>query len=264
MRGCPLLVLSIVAHRGYSSVAPENTLAAVAAGMRVADWVEVDVAVSADGVPYVLHDPSVDRTTDGRGALARLRSDEVDRLDAGTWFSPGFAGQPVPRLTAVLDLIATAPAGGELAALAAGEQQGPVQLLLEIKPQVAVEGIVAAVRERGMLDRVLVQSFDEQVLRDVHALEPAARLGLLRALLDPDPVAVAQDFHAAAYNPRWAALAGRPGVVRRLQAAGVLVMPWTLDDPTVWRGAVDAGVDGIITDDPGELRGWLSATTPRA
>ncbi len=87
-----------VAHRGYSSVAPENTLAAVAAGMRTgAEYVEVDVHTTADGVPVVLHDQTVDRTTDGTGDVAVLAGEQVTALDAGSWFSPRSPGSGCRR-----------------------------------------------------------------------------------------------------------------------------------------------------------------------
>lgn len=91
--------IEIVCHKGANKQAPENTLAAarlcVAWGI---DYVEVDVRASKDGVLYLLHDPTVDRTTDGTGYINELTSAEVDRLDAGSWFSPRFAGERVPRL----------------------------------------------------------------------------------------------------------------------------------------------------------------------
>ena len=100
----------VVAHRGYSSVAPENTLAAYAAGARSgADWVEIDVATSADGVPYVLHDNTVDRTTPGTGALPALQSGYLDGLEAGSWFTPAFGEQPLPRFDPMLDEVLRGP-----------------------------------------------------------------------------------------------------------------------------------------------------------
>ena len=110
----------MIAHRGYSSITPENTLAAMAAGARAgADSVEIDVATSADGVPYVIHDNTVDRTTDGTGALPSLQSSLLDSLDAGSWFSPAFAGQPLPRFSAALDEF----------------ERGSADLLLEIEAE---------------------------------------------------------------------------------------------------------------------------------
>jgi glycerophosphoryl diester phosphodiesterase len=248
---------AVIAHRGYSAILPENTLMAVDAASRAgADWVEIDVATSADGVPYVLHDQTIDRTTAGTGALNTLTASALDALEAGEWFSPVHKGAPLPRLAAALDHV----------------QRMTADLLIEIKgPQshAATERIIGMVRERGLLARILLQSFDEQVLRDSHAIEPSLRLGLLRAVIDDDPVAVALSLGVTAYNPDWRVLSARRGVVAELNAAGVAVMPYTLDDPNLWLQARDAGVDGIITNRPGELRGWIArcgqgdAITPR-
>jgi glycerophosphoryl diester phosphodiesterase len=237
-------VPAVIAHRGYSATAPENTLVAIDAGARAgADWVEIDVATSADGIPYVLHDSTVDRTTAGTGALHTLPSSVLDTLEAGEWFSPVHRGEPLPRLSAALDRVERVTAG----------------LLLEIKgpkTRAELETIVGLIRARGLLGRVLLQSFHEGVLEDAHAIEPSLRLGLLRDTLDPDPVAVARALHVSAYNPAWEALATRRSVVAELNAAGVAVMPYTIDHPDTWLQARDAGVDGIITNRPGELWGW--------
>jgi glycerophosphoryl diester phosphodiesterase len=236
----------VVAHRGYSSVTPENTLAATAAGARSgADWVEIDVATSADGVPYVLHDNTVDRTTAGTGALPALQSSYLDGLEAGSWFSPAFTGQPLPRFDAMLDEFL----------------RGPSELLLEIKgPETPaeLERIIGMVRARGMIGRTLLQSFDVQVLRDARAIAPDLRLGLLRSTLDPDPLAVSRDLDVATYNPSWGALRGRPDEIERLNDAGVAVMPYTVDTPADWALMRAAGVDAVITNKPGALVGWIA------
>ena len=235
-------VPAVVAHRGYSAIMPENTLAAMDAGSRAgADWVEIDVATSADGIPYVLHDTTVDRTTAGTGALSALTSSVLDVLHAGEWFSPAYRAEPLPRLSAALDVVERMTAG----------------LLLEIKgpeTRAALETIIGRVRARGLLGRVLLQSFDEQVLERAYAVEPSLRLGVLRDTLDPDPVAVARRLHAIAYNPAWDALSARLSVVAELNAAGIAVMPYTIDDPDDWLLARDAGVDGIITNKPDVVR----------
>jgi glycerophosphoryl diester phosphodiesterase len=234
----------VVAHRGYSSVAPENTLAAVASGARSgADWVEIDVATSADGVPYVVHDNTVDRTTEGTGALPSLQSAYLDGLDAGSWLTPAFTGQPLPRFDPMLEEYL----------------RGPADLLLEIKgPETReeLERIIAAVRAHGMLGRTLLQSFDEQVLRDARAIDPDVRLGLLRGALDADPLATARALDVVTYNPSWTAIRGREDVIDGLNAAGVAVMPYTVDDPGEWAVMRDAGVDAVITNKPGALVGW--------
>lgn len=240
----PASVPAVVAHRGYSSVAPENTLAAVESALRSgADYVEVDVASSADGVPVILHDNTLDRTTDGTGALPLVTSEYVATLDAGMWFSPAFAGQPVPLLADILPMM---------------RGRAPM-LLLEVKgPETAAEltTTVDLLREHGLVEQTILQSFDEQVLRDVARIEPELRLGLLRSTLDADPVAVARDFGVVTYNPSWTALQNRPEAVADLHEAEIAVMPYTIDDPEQWRILRDLGVDGVITNRPGALVGW--------
>lgn len=238
--------LEVVAHRGYAAVAPENTLAAFAAALAAgAHWIEFDVRTTADGVPVVIHDRTVDRTTDGAGHVAEHSLDELRRRDAGAWFSPAFAGQPVPTLAEVLDLLAGRPA----------------QILLEVKRPATTEevkAIVAEVTGRGLTGRVVLQSFGDQILRDARALVPELRRGVLREGLDADPVAVARDLGAVMYNPSVADVLGAPAVVAELAGAGVPVLPWTANEPDEWAALAATGVAGIITDRPGALVGWCA------
>ncbi|MCX4759235.1 glycerophosphodiester phosphodiesterase [Kitasatospora purpeofusca] len=242
--GAPLTVL---AHRGASSAAPENTLLSDEVARRAgADWIENDVQPSKDGVPHVLHDDTVDRTTNGTGRVRDLTAAQLAALDAGAWFAPTAAGARVPTLAAQLDDLRTR--GGNL--------------LLEIKgphTRDEVARIVKDIRDRGMAGRVFVQSFETDALRHTRELAPELPLGLLRSSLDADPVAVARDLGLSAYNPADTALATRPDVVPALHAAGVAVNAWTVDAPARWKALDAAGVDGIITNRPAELSGWLTA-----
>lgn len=241
-----------VAHRGYSSVAPENTLAAVASGMRTgAEYVEIDVHTTADGVPVVLHDQTVDRTTDGTGDVAVLSGADVTALDAGAWFSPAFAGQRLPTFAQVLDLLET----------------GSSTLLLEIKgPETSaeVERVVDMVVEAGLEDRVVIQSFDVDALRAAREHAPQIPRGLLRGALDADPVAVARDLGAVMYNPSASALLERPDVVAELNAAGIAVMPYTVNSAADWARLTEIGVDGVITDRAGAFIGWKEGRAQEA
>ncbi|MFE6233768.1 glycerophosphodiester phosphodiesterase family protein [Cellulosimicrobium sp. NPDC057862] len=241
-----------VAHRGYSSVAPENTLAAVAAGMRSgAEYVEIDVHTTADGLPVVLHDQTVDRTTEGSGDVAVLPGAQVTALDAGSWFSPAFAGQQLPTFAQVLDLLET----------------GSSTLLLEIKgPETSaeVERVVDMVVEAGLEDRVVLQSFDVAALRSAREHAPQIPRGLLRGSLDADPVAVAQDLGAVMYNPSATALLARPSVVADLNEAGIAVMPYTVNSAADWARLTEIGVDGVITDRAGAFIGWKQAREQEA
>nr|BFE68653.1 glycerophosphodiester phosphodiesterase family protein [Actinoplanes digitatis] len=245
-----MTALHRVAHRGYSAVAPENTLPALAAGVLAgATFIEFDVRTTADGVPVVIHDRTVDRTTDGTGKVWELTLDEVSALDAGSWFSPAYAGTRIPRLTEVLDLLRphAAPAA---------------ELLLEIKPLATLEqvkNIIGLVAGAGLLGRTVVQSFDPAVVALVAEAAPDTRRGLLRDGFDAGQLAVALELGISYCNPSTDAVLAAPGTVAALAGAGVAVMPWTANDIALWPALVDAGVAGIISDRTGELTGWAAA-----
>lgn len=228
-----------VAHRGDSAKYPENTMAAfrgaIAAG---AELVENDVYVSADGVPVVIHDESVERTTDGTGLITAMTSSEIARLDAGSWFSQSFAGEHVPTLAEQLDEVKAHP--------------GTV-LLLEVKKadRDQMEIIIDQVEERGMLDQVLLQSSKKQVLVDSYSIQPDLDIALLAPATD-DAVAIARQYHLSSFNPDWTSLSSHLHIIGELNAAGVGVISWTVDTPTEWTAMDAAGADGVITNKPAE------------
>ena len=235
-----------VAHRGYSAVAPENTLPAFAAAVRAgATLVEFDVRTTADDVPVVIHDRTVDRTTSGSGHVGDLPYAEVAALDAGTWFSPAYAGVAVPTLAATLDLLA-APGPG---------------LLLEIKPPATlsqVKTVVELVVAAGLAERTIVQSFDPAIVRLARETAPSIRRGLLRLRFEADTVALANELEVVCLNPSTADVLGDPATVTALRDRGVDVLPWTANDPAGWPALAGAGVAGLITDRVGDLTGWLA------
>jgi glycerophosphoryl diester phosphodiesterase len=265
------MALHRVAHRGYSAVAPENTLPALAAAVLAgATLVEFDVRTTTDGVPVVIHDRTVDRTTDGSGQVWDLMLDEVRALDAGSWFSPAFAGLRVPLLSEVLDLLAApladdAPAAGvtprpEAAAAQASPPPGAAAgLLLEIKAPATLEQVKAIlwqVADRDLLARTVVQSFDPQVVALVREAAPDVRRGLLRLRFDDETVPLAKDLGVVCCNPALGDVLGDPATVEALIGAGIDVLPWTANDMSQWPALVEAGVAGLITDRVGELTGW--------
>ena len=243
--------VAVIAHRGASAAAPENTLVAQEVARRGgADWIENDVQPSSDGVPFILHDSTVDRTTNGTGAIRSLSSTQLKALDAGSWFAPHYAGARMPTLAEQLADLRTR--GG--------------RLLLEIKgahTRAEVARIVSVIQEQQMTDRVLVQSFEVDALRYVRELAPELPLGLLRSTIDSDPVAVANQLGLATYNPRASSLLARPSIVAELHRAGVAVMAWTVDSAEEWKRLEELGVDGIVTNRPAELVGWNAAFLQR-
>ncbi|MFC4068012.1 glycerophosphodiester phosphodiesterase [Actinoplanes subglobosus] len=240
-------MLARVAHRGYSTVAPENTLPAFAAAVRAgATVVEFDVRVTRDGVPVVIHDRTVDRTTDGHGRVWDLTYDEVAALDAGSWFGAGFSGLRVPSLAETLDLLAPAA----------------VDLLVEIKPPATldeVKSVIALLAERDLLGRAVLQSFDADVVRKVRDVAPEVRRGLLLFRFDAETVELSRELGVSYCNPSVDDVLTGPETMAALAAAGIGVMPWTPNDIAQWRPLVEAGAAGLITDLVGELTGWAGA-----
>jgi glycerophosphoryl diester phosphodiesterase len=240
--------MHVVAHRGHSAVAPENTLPAFTSAVRAgATFVEFDVRTTADGVPVVIHDRTVDRTTDGTGNIWDLTLDDIRGLEAGSWFSPDFDGEPVPSLEQVLDLLEPADAA----------------LLLEIKPPAGldeVKTIVTQLADRELLDRTVLQSFDPGILHLADEAAPELRRGLLRKGFDADPVEVALGLGAIYYNPSVNDVLGAPATVRRLRDAGVEVMPWTANDPGAWPVLAGTGIAGVITDRVADVVSWHRST----
>jgi glycerophosphoryl diester phosphodiesterase len=226
-----------VAHRGYSAVAPENTLPALVAAVRAgATHVEFDVRTTADDVPVVIHDRTLDRTTNGTGHVWEHSLDAIRALDAGSWFSPAFAGSRVPLLSEVLSVL------------------GDVPLLVEIKPPATPDQVKRIVT---MLDdRALVQSFDPEVVGMVREIAPNLRRGLLRLAMEPSSVELATSLDVACCN--LPVLDVTPSTVAEFGAAGIEVMAWTANDMSLWRGLADAGAAGLITDHTGELTGWAT------
>jgi glycerophosphoryl diester phosphodiesterase len=236
-----------VAHRGYSAVAPENTLPAFAAAvLGGATHVEFDVRTTADGVPVVIHDRTLDRTTTGSGHVWEQPFAAVTALDAGAWFSPAYTGVRVPTLAETLELL----------------EPAATELLLEIKPPATreqVKAIVEVVYERGLAARTTVQSFDPEVVRLVRDAVPDVRRGLLRMRFEADTVGLARELGVVCLNPTVADVLGDPETTAELVAGGVDVMAWTANDMTEWPALAGTAITGLITDRVAELTGWAAA-----
>lgn len=232
-----------VAHRGASAMVPENTLPAFLTAWECgANWVEADTQPTADGVPVILHDDTLDRTTDGTGPIRAHTAEQVRAMGI-----PGLPGAGVPELRELLDLLTPGRA-----------------LLLEIKGEHSVDQVRAlleATRASGHSGRVFAQSFEVAALAHLRFIAPTVPFGLLVEVIDPDPVARCESLGAVAYNPNFREVLARPAVVPALRAAGITVAVWTCDDPAEWELLTRAGVDAIITNRPAELLAWQAHIT---
>lgn len=235
-----------IAHRGGARYAPENTLAAFRRALDDgAPAVECDVHRTTDGRVVVIHDDTVDRTTDGTGPVAGYTLDALRRLDAGRWFAPEFTGERIPLLDEVLELV-----------------RGRALLKLEIKNGPTVydgieQQVVDALRRRGMEDDALVMSFDHTSVRTIRRLAPRLATGILYVARLIDGPAAAAAAGADALCVHWSFATGT--VVAQAHRAGLGCFVWTVDDEAAVRRCIALGVDGITSNDIrllGRLLGW--------
>ena len=231
----------VIAHRGASGDAPENTLAAFDLAIEQgADVVEVDVHMTADGHPVVIADDTVDRTTNGSGQVRTKTLTELKELDAGSWFDSRFAGERIPTLDEVVVWA-----------------RGRATLAIEIKNiphrHRGIEASTTGVLERrGALADHEVFSFDHQCVQRIKAREPEVFTGVCYNADPVDHPALAAAASATALHPMFHHL--RSEVVRDAHAAGLLVFPWTVDADQDIRDMVLLGVDGITTNYPERAR----------
>ena len=247
-----------IAHRGASGHAPQNTLAAfLLAAEMGADGIELDVHLSADGEAVVIHDDTVDATTDGHGRVREMTLAELKALDAGNWFDPRFAGERIPTLQEVFD------AAGHRLRLINVEIKVEAEILRRFAPQndnsdALIREVVRLIEDHDMLQRVIVSSFSPASLRRVRRLNRHIPLGLLYA---PAETALFPTLMRLLGTP-YDALHPHFQMVhaRLLQAAhrrGRPVNVWTVNDVAEMRRMCELGVDGIITNYPDRLRDVL-------
>ena len=240
----------IAGHRGDRSAAPENTLPALQSALDGSMvYVETDIRLSADGVPVLIHDSTVDRTTNGSGAVSSLTLAELEALDAGSWFAKAYAGLRIPTLDSFLRL------------LAASDKKA----LLELKgewSEDALASVTLLIDSHGLGRRVVLASFHVDTLAGMQNAAPdLPRLVIVRDLPD-DPVALVLEYGAIGVVTSPAAVEDDPTVVDRIHRAGLGILLYTLNQERNWQSALGLGVDGIITDKPSALDAWLAATTP--
>jgi glycerophosphoryl diester phosphodiesterase len=254
---------TVIAHRGASAYAPENTLPAIDKAAKLGfTWVENDVQRTKDGELVVLHDDSLQRTTNvedvfpGRAPwkVRDFTAAEIARLDAGSWYSPAYAGARVPTLKQYMRRV----------------EHNHEKLLLEIKNPELYPGIeqqtLKLLGNEGWLDgkhlrRLVVQSFSADSVRTVHQLKPA----VTTAYLGKPSVAKLRGFarFADLVNPSVGSLTrGYVSTVHGFHGPHgrpLGVFAWTVDDAATARKAAGYGVDGVITNKPDVVRAALAA-----
>ena len=242
----------VVAHRGYRAKYPENTLAAFEAAISVeADMIELDVCLTRDRVPVVIHDKALDRTTDGKGLVSEHTLAEIQKLDTGSWFNAEFKEESIPTLEEVMLKI-----------------RGRITVNIEIKPESfeapapadAIETQVCKLVEMlGMADSVLISSFEhfffariQRWYREQKKLTALRVAPLQEAPIDDEiAVALCRRQKAYSYHPD-ESLVTR-SLIQMLKADGYQIFPYTINDEKRMEQLIRWGVSGIISDEPERL-----------
>ena len=238
----------IIAHRGYRQKYPENTLTAFHAAVQTGvSMIELDVMFSRDRKLVVIHDATLERTTNGHGAVNGYALEKLKRLDAGSWFDPKFADQRLPELSEVLDLV-----------------NGRTRVNIEIKahayehhhpPDAIEKQVVRLVKQKNLQDSVLISSFEIDILVQIARMEDPPPI----ALLSESPasnriVEICTRLKVFSWHPDH--LIVTPHQVDTMQAAGLKVFPYNVDTFEDYVKMIDMKVDGVITDDPVSAAHW--------
>lgn len=228
----------VLAHRGASSYAPENTLPAFELALEMgADGIETDIRATGDEKLVLLHDERLDRTTDGAGTVASQRWDQVAELDAGSWFSLDYEGTRVPLLSDFLETYA-----------------GRTRLALEVKGR-RIEPLVQAIIAPYVSDNLTVTSFQFGTILLLKRAMPTLRLGWLVRAFGSLEIELAAKEGLAQICPKAEGLSAP--LVQLAHDMGLEVRAWAVNDQELMELAVQAGVDGMTINFPDKLVHYL-------
>jgi glycerophosphoryl diester phosphodiesterase len=262
-----------IAHRGARSLAPENTLASARKALEIgADMWELDVCMTADGQLLILHDDTLERTSNARQVfpdrspwnVSDFTLEEIRSLDFGSWFNEqdpfrqiaagkvstqeqqSYVGEPAPTLQEALEFT----------------RDNNWRVNVEIKDLTGqpgdasvVEKVIDLIEELNMEDRVLISSFNPQYVQRSRIADANISAAILVSEGDPDPAALVNRLQAQAYNPKLGSI--RMDEVRSLRTQGIGVNVWTVNDPKQMQALIEAGASGIFTDFPQVLKTLL-------
>jgi glycerophosphoryl diester phosphodiesterase len=229
----------VIAHRGASGHAPENTMAAFKKAVAMgATFIETDLQMSRDARFVAIHDTTVNRTTNGQGIVHDMPLSELHKLDAGSWFGSEFVGERVPTLEELLVF----------------SKKNDVVFYLELKPQGSWGGehaLIGALRESGEIPRTVVISFDPSVVLKLRKIEPTLMTGLLYDGQIENPLDKAVEVGARQIAVRSDLVT--PALLSAARKKDLQVVCWTVNHSAHMRALAAAGVDGIMSDYPDRL-----------
>lgn len=234
------LNLEIIAHRGFSAVAPENTLAAFNAAIQNnADSVEFDVQLSADKVPIIFHDVTLDRLTGTSGKVQEKTLAELQTCDVGLWFSERYRGEKIPSLKEALATL----------------KNFKKFLYFDVKPHcdwsdLEVEDLVKLLRTEGILDRCIITSFSHQFLDQIQQSSPDLKIGHIVANEENFITQLDQAVVAGhkVISSQYRILLNNPALIEQSRSQGIDLVAWTVDSREDFQKLVDLGIVRIITN----------------
>ena len=235
-----------IAHRGGAILAPENTLAAYKNAVSLkADYFELDVQISSDDSLMIMHDNTVDRTTNGTGSVSAMTYAQLRALDAGSKFSPIFTGEKIPTFSEALET--------------AKNSANNIGVVAEIKTtnSTAVQKTVAMIQKYGMQSRVILSSFNINQITAAKTLDPTIRVQLFAAATN------AIIDQVKGINGEWiGSNVGTQSLVDYSHSKGILFNIWTINSASLMTSYINLGVDGMTTDDPKTLKSLSDTTAP--
>lgn len=232
----------IIGHRGYRAKYPENTLAAFEAAIAAgATMIELDVMLSRDRKVVVIHDATLDRTTNGKGSVADFTLAELKQLDVGSWFNKQFADQQIPELSEVLDLV-----------------NGRAYVNIEIKsdayepqhpPDAIEKQVVDVLRQKNLLDTSMISSFDVNILEQIAFMKNTPVTAFIsKKPANKNTVHMCNRLHVLSWHPDHRIVTRNQ--VEQMHAAGIKVFPFNVDTLEDFDKVSGMQVDGVITNDP--------------
>lgn len=232
----------ITAHRGASGVAPENTIAALNQAIKDgADFAEIDIQTTKDGKIILLHDDTLDRTTNGTGPVGRYNWGYLKKLDAGVWFDNKFSGEKIPLLNEVIDVV-----------------KGKMQLNIEVKTDSfsfnKVQDLIDTIYKKDFIDQCIITSFQRPLIDYISQIDAQIQTGIIFSSL-PDSL---EEIYNSSYDILSChfTLINKK-LVQQTHSYSKQVHVWTVNEENEMLKMIEYGVDSIITNYPGLLKNLL-------
>ena len=239
--------VNVISHRGANFFAPQNTLPAFEKAIELnVDGFETDVHLTKDGVPVLCHNYTVNATSDNKGSITNYTLEEIRQFDFGSYFSPSYVGTPIPTVEEFLELFSKSNVKILNIELKSPKDKTETEI---------VRKTVDLVRSFGLVENLLISSFNPALLVEAKEYEPNCKTGLLYSpdkrvawTIAKDPIKYAKNIGADALHPH--ELYVSRNYIERAHAEGLIVNTWTINKPKTIEKMLEWGADGIITNHP--------------